>query len=54
VQPGLFDRRVETALASAAAARRDEEAERRRGMARIERAAILSFQPPRLVLALVP
>jgi superfamily II DNA or RNA helicase len=54
VQPGLFDRRVETALAAGAAARRDQDAERRRGMARIERAAILSFQPPRLLLALAP
>jgi hypothetical protein len=54
VQPGLFDRRVETALAAAAAARRDEDAERQRRIARIERAAILSFQPPRLLLALVP
>jgi superfamily II DNA or RNA helicase len=54
VQPGLFDRRVETALAAAAAARRDQDAERRSAMARIDRAAVLSFQPPRLLLALVP
>jgi hypothetical protein len=54
VQPGLFDRRVETALAAAAAARRDEDAERRRAIARIERTGSLSFLPPRLLLALVP
>jgi len=54
VQPGLFDRRAETARAAAAAARRAQDEERLRGMAHIERAATLSFEPVRLLLALAP
>jgi superfamily II DNA or RNA helicase len=51
-QPGLFDRRAADAIAADAAAREDADAERRRRIADVERAATLAYLPPVLLLVL--
>jgi hypothetical protein len=54
IQAGLFDRRAERAYLSVLAGRAEDEAERRNRIARLERAAAISLQPPQLLLVLLP
>jgi superfamily II DNA or RNA helicase len=53
-QPGLFDRRVEAAVAAAAARRRDTDAEQEARLDSIERASALRCCAPRILLAIAP
>jgi hypothetical protein len=53
-QPGLFDRRADTALAAAAARRQEEAEEEQARLEAIERAASLRYGAPRVLLAIAP
>jgi hypothetical protein len=54
LQPGLFDRRVLHVHDAAMGRRLDDEDELRARLVALERAATLTFAPPRILLAMTP